>query len=97
MVIIANLLIALGKILDLVVSVGYLLFIVRAIISWVEVDDSNQFVQMLYKVTEPVLEPVRRYLPGGMIDFSPMAVLVMLYFADMFVVESLLDVGFRLK
>lgn len=97
MVIIANLLIALGKILDLVVSVGYLLFIVRAIISWVEVDDTNQFVQMLYKVTEPVLEPVRRYLPGGMIDFSPMAVLVMLYFTDIFVVESLLDVGFRLK
>ena len=97
MVIIANLLIALGKILDLVVSVGYLLFIVRAIISWVEVDDSNQFVQMLYKVTEPVLEPVRRYLPGGMIDFSPMAVLVVLYFTDMFVVESLLDVGFRLN
>ena len=97
MVIIANLLIALGKILDLVVSVGYLLFIVRAIISWVEVDDTNQFVQMLYKVTEPVLEPVRRFLPGGMIDFSPMAVLVVLYFTDMFVVESLLDVGFRLK
>ena len=97
MVIIANLLIALGKILDLVVSVGYLLFIVRAIISWVEVDDSNQFVQMLYKVTDPVLEQVRRYLPGGMIDFSPMVVLVMLYFTDMFVVESLLDVGFRLK
>ena len=97
MVIIANLLIALGKILDLVVSIGYLLFLVRAIISWVEVDDTNQFVQMLYKVTEPVLEPVRRYLPGGMIDFSPLAVLVMLYFTDMFVVESLLDVGFRLK
>ena len=97
MVIIANLLIALGKILDLIVSIGYLLFIVRAIISWVEVDDTNQFVQMLYKVTEPVLEPVRRYLPGGMIDFSPMAVLVLLYFTDMFVVESLLDVGFRLK
>ncbi len=97
MVIIANLLIALGKILDLIVSIGYLLFIVRAIISWVEVDSTNQFVQMLHKVTEPVLEPVRRYMPGGMIDFSPMAVLVMLYFTDMFVVESLLDVGFRLK
>ncbi|MCH7495378.1 MAG: YggT family protein [Candidatus Marinimicrobia bacterium] len=97
MVIIANLLIALGKILDLIISIGYIVFIVRAIISWVEVDDTNQFVQMLYKVTEPVLEPVRRYLPGGMIDFSPMAVLVMLYFTDMFVVETLLDIGFRLK
>ncbi|MCH8288399.1 MAG: YggT family protein [Candidatus Marinimicrobia bacterium] len=97
MVIIANLLIALGKILDLVISIGYIVFIVRAIISWVEVDDSNQFVQMLYKVTEPVLEPVRKYLPSGMIDFSPMAVLVIFYFTDMFVVETLLDIGFRLK
>ena len=97
MVIIANLLIALGKILDLVISIGYIVFIVRAIISWVEVDDTNQFVQMLYKVTEPVLAPVRKYLPGGMIDFSPMVVLVIFYFTDMFVVETLLDIGFRLK
>ncbi len=97
MVIIGNLLVALGKILNLLISIGYILFLVRSVISWVEVDRDNQFVVMLHNITEPVLYPIRKYMPAGTIDFSPMAVLLMLYFADIFVVESLLDIGFRLK
>ncbi len=97
MVIIGNLLVALGKIINLLISIGYILFLARAVISWVEVDRDNQFVVMLHNITEPVLYPIRKYMPAGTIDFSPMAVLLMLYFADIFVVESLLDIGFRLK
>ena len=97
MVIIGNLLVAIGKILDLIINIGYILFIIRAIISWIEVDRNSQFVNFLFKVTEPVLEPIRRYMPGGTIDFSPMAAMLILYFTDIFVVESLLDIGFRLK
>ena len=97
MVIIGNLLVALGKILNLLISIGYILFLVRSVISWVEVDRDNQFVVMLHNITEPVLDPIRKYMPAGTIDFSPMVVLLMLYFADIFVVESLLDIGFRLK
>lgn len=97
MVVIGNLLVAVGKILDLLISIGYMLFLIRSVISWIEVDRDNQFVVFLYNVTEPLLEPVRRYMPSGTIDFSPMAVLLVLYFADIFVVESLLDIGFRLK
>ena len=97
MVIIGNLLVALGKIFDLLISIGYILFLIRSVISWVEVDRDNQFVILLYKITEPLLAPIRKYMPVGMIDFSPMAALLVLYFADIFVVESLLDIGFRLK
>ena len=97
MVIIGNLLVAVGKILDLLISIGYVLFLTRSVISWIEVDRDNQFVVFLYNITEPLLAPVRRYMPAGSIDFSPMAVLLALYFADIFVVESLLDIGFILK
>lgn len=97
MVIIGNLLVALGKILDLLISIGYVLFLIRSVISWIEVDRDNQFVVFLYNITEPLLAPVRKYMPAGTLDFSPMAVLLALYFADIFVVESLLDIGFRLK
>ena len=97
MVVIGNLLVAIGKILDLIISVGYVLFIIRAVISWIEVDKSSQYYSSLINVTEPVLEPIRKYLPGGAMDFSPMAAMLILYFADIFVVESLLDIGFRLK
>ncbi|MCH7819739.1 MAG: YggT family protein [Candidatus Marinimicrobia bacterium] len=97
MVIIGNLLVAVGKILDLLISIGYVLFLTRSVISWIEVDRDNQIVVFLYSITEPLLAPVRKYMPAGSIDFSPMAVLLALYFADIFVVESLLDIGFRLK
>lgn len=97
MVVIGNLLVAIGKILDLIISIGYVLFIIRAVISWIEVDKSSQYYSFLINVTEPVLEPIRKYLPGGAMDFSPMAAMLILYFADIFVVESLLDIGFRLK
>ena len=97
MVIIGNLLVALGKILDLLITVGYVLFLTRSVISWIEVDRDNQFVVFLHNITEPLLAPVRKYMPAGSIDFSPMAVLLALYFADIFVVESLLDIGFRFK
>ena len=97
MVIIGNLLVAVGKILDLMISVGYVVFIMRAVTSWIEVDRSGKFYSLLITATEPVLDPIRRYLPGGAVDFAPMAAMLILYFADIFVVESLLDIGFRLK
>jgi YggT family protein len=54
--------------------------VVRALLSWFPVNPQNQFVRLLYRVTEPLLEPVRRILPRtGMIDLSAMVVLFLLY------------------
>ena len=44
-------------------TVFYWLILIRAIISWVNPDPLNSVVQFLYRVTEPVLEPIRRRLP----------------------------------
>ena len=48
----------------------------RIVVSWLpDIDRSNTLVQMLFQLTEPVLEPVRRALPRlGMIDLSPLVV-----------------------
>ena len=50
----------------------------RIILTWIpNVDRSNQIVQFLYNITEPVLEPVRRVIPRlGMIDISPIVVFI---------------------
>lgn len=45
----------------------------RALVSWIpNLDPYNPAVQILYQVTEPVLEPIRRLIPpiGGTIDIS---------------------------
>jgi YggT family protein len=48
----------------------------RILVSWIpNLDPYNPIVQMLYRVTDPVLEPARRIIPPiGMIDISPIVV-----------------------
>ncbi|MGE5596556.1 MAG: YggT family protein [Hyphomicrobiales bacterium] len=54
--------------------------IARALMSWFPVSRDNQFARFLYQVTEPLLDPVRRIMPRtGMIDFSSMVVVILLY------------------
>ncbi|GBD23454.1 hypothetical protein HRbin29_01120 [bacterium HR29] len=54
--------------------------VLRAILSWFPLDPRTPYYQFLIRVTEPLLEPVRRVLPRlGMIDLSPMVVLLLLF------------------
>ncbi len=56
------------------------LVIARSLISWFPISPTNSFARFLYDATEPLLGPVRRLLPRtGMIDFSAMAVILLLY------------------
>jgi YggT family protein len=67
------------------IDIYSLVIIVRAIISWVQPNPYNPIVQLLYRVTEPVLYPIRRVLfrYKGMrntgIDFSPFIAIILLY------------------
>jgi YggT family protein len=72
--------------------------IARAILSWVSPDPYNPIVRFLYNVTEPVLYAIRRRVPvffGG-IDFSPMIVILAIYFLDSFLVPSLAGLALRI-
>jgi YggT family protein len=95
----ANLLGAVATILNYALWFYMWIVIARAVISWVSPDPYNPIVQFLYRATEPVLEPIRRRLPGGGfgIDFSPLIVIFAIYFLQMFLVSSLRDIAFRLR
>lgn len=97
MFIAGNLLIALAKVLETLISVLYFLILVRILISWVNPDPYNTIVQFLYRVTEPILEPIRRFMPPMGLDFSPIVAFLLLMFVDSFVVQSLMDLGIKLK
>ena len=59
-----------------------MLIMIRVILSWIPHDPYNQFIQLLYQVTEPILKPLRETLPiqsMGM-DFSPIAAFFLLGF-----------------
>jgi len=51
----------------------------RAIISWFPVNPGNRLVALLYQITEPILDPLRRIIPRvGMIDITPMIAIILL-------------------
>jgi YggT family protein len=95
----SNFVLAITRLLELVINAYIWIIIARAIISWVNPDPYNPIVRFLYRVTEPVLRPVRHRMPtlAMGLDLSPMVVILVLYFLDWFVVSSLRDVALGLR
>ncbi|OGW85192.1 MAG: hypothetical protein A2987_07150 [Omnitrophica bacterium RIFCSPLOWO2_01_FULL_45_10] len=93
-----NLISALATILDYLLTVANWLIIIRALLSWVNPDPNNPIVQLLYKVTEPILAPFRRLVPSYTIgiDISVIFALIFIWFLKLFVVRTLFDIGARL-
>lgn len=100
MFILSNLLSALAQILDILLTALYWLIIIRALLSWVNPDPFNPIVQFLQTVTEPILYPIRRFLPILLrfgIDLSPVIAILALLFLKSFLVRTLLDISWRLR
>jgi YggT family protein len=80
---------ALFLVIDIALQLYVWLLIAAAILSWLVafnvVNTRNQFVAMigefLYRITEPVLRPIRNMLPAmGGIDISPIILILIIIF-----------------
>ena len=57
----------------------------RALASWFIRDYRGLLMGFLFDVTEPVLSPLRRIVPGALgVDFSPMIAVLLLYVLGQF-------------
>jgi len=100
MFIASNFLFALARVLDFILSALTWLIVIRALISWVNPDPYNTIVQFLYKVTEPILYPVRKLLPFSFrtgIDLSPIIVILIIIFCRSFLVQTLFDLAYKMR
>lgn len=79
-----------------VIDLYFWVIIAAAILSWLiafnVVNPRNQAVSLiadtLYRLTEPVLRPIRRIMPNlGGIDISPVILLLLLGFLKQLIVE----------
>jgi YggT family protein len=94
----ANFIYAVAKVLGFALNLYMWIIIARALISWVNPDPYNPIVRFLISVTEPVLYFIRRKLPiyfGGF-DFSPVIAILAIYFLQIFVVQSLIQLAARM-
>jgi len=76
--------------------------ILSAILSWLVhfgvINTRNQFVSMigdfLWRITEPALRPIRRFMPNlGGIDISPIILILLIYFLR----DLLANIQFRMN
>ena len=61
------------EILSMVLQIYSYVLLARALLSWIPtLDPYNPIVQILFRIPEPVLDPIRKLIPplGGMIDIS---------------------------
>ena len=100
MFIAGNFLRAVALILDQLLQIYSFVVLVAVLLSWVHPDPSNPIVRFLRSATEPVFDWVRRRLPFtmvGMMDLSPIAVFLSIWFMRLFLVNSLIDIASRLR
>jgi YggT family protein len=64
-----------------------LVVLVSVICSWLRLADDHPVIRFTSALTEPVLAPIRRFLPSmGGIDISPMVLLLALHLIRRFIV-----------
>ena len=72
------------QVIAVVIQIYSLIILARVLMSWVPMftgrplDPYNPIVSALLTITEPILAPVRRFTTFGMMDFSPIVVLLTL-------------------
>lgn len=67
------------RIIDLLLTVLWLAILGRVIMPLFNVSRSNPLYVIVYRITEPILGPIRRLLPQmGAMDFSPLVVMILI-------------------
>ena len=67
------------SVLLLLIQIYIWIIIARAVVSWFSVDPRNAIVVFLHRLTDPVLEPLRKLLPDfGPVDVSPLIAILIL-------------------
>ena len=98
MIVVGNLFIAVASVLGWIITAYTWVLIARCILSFVSPDPRNPIVQFIYNVTEPLMAKVRNKMPQfGMLDLSPIVVLIGLQIVQVVVANSLIEYGTQLK
>ena len=86
---------ALIMVVNVIFQVAALAILARILLSWlpmagVRIDPFHPVIRFLYQITDPILEPIRRFATFGMMDFSPIVALILLEIIRRVLVMALL-------
>ena len=99
MFIFGDILVAITKVLNVVLTFLWIIILARAILSWVNPDPYNPIVRFIHNVTEPILYQVRKRIPsqfGGM-DLSPLIVFLAIILIQEIIIHRLYVLGSSIR
>lgn len=71
------------RIINIIFNVLEYAILIEVILSWVYSGRTNQYIEIVHKITGPLLQPGRkiqeRYFSNTMIDFSPIIALAIIW------------------
>ncbi len=80
-----------AQMINSVLGIFVFAIFIRSILTWFPIGRDNPIQLLVNQVTEPVLGPVRRYLPRfGNMDLSPMVVIIVILFVIQPIVREVL-------
>ena len=102
MIVLANFLNAIAAVLGIILQTLIILITIRIILSWVNPDPYNPIVRFIMSATDPLIQmatPLRKYLSprGSQVDFTLLAVILILIFLQYFLVPTIQDYALHLK
>ena len=85
------------SLINIIFNVLYYAIFIEVILSWVYANRTNQYIELLHKVTSPLLQPGRmiqeRYFNNTMIDFSPLIAIAIITILRKIVFSILVVLG----
>jgi len=71
------------RLVNLVCTLYSFIIIARTFLSWFRIDPYHPVARFLIQATEPVLTPLRQYIPPvGGLDFTPMVALLVIWLVE---------------
>ncbi len=66
--------------INTVINLYIFIIIIRVVLSWVPHNRDQAIIRIIYQLTDPALDRIRRWLPDmAGLDFSPMVLILALY------------------
>lgn len=91
------LVIAGAEILEMATDVLFFSLLARIIMSWIQPQSRHPVISIIIAITEPLMAPLRRVIPPmGGLDFSPIALFIVLGLFDRIIITPLFDFGYQL-
>lgn len=101
MLLVANVMMGVARVLEGILTVYLWILVARAVISWVNADPRNPIVRFLHAATDPLLRVIRRWLPTSLryfpLDVAFLVLFGLVIFAQYGIVQSLVDYAMVLR